>query len=1069
MSAQNINTQNIDTQNIDIQKIYKKKYIKYKNKCKQINKKFKGGFIEFLPVFILIAVVIGGGGAAAKYYAYSEDRRGDNKDENNTNETVIKENFPTLAPNSLTLDSVNSTNNGVNTSSKITVSSDNVALDSARSSTSDPIQSSTSDLAPRSSGWGVPEFLNFLNFPDMFNSDKRPEGVSSDEEEEGVNLDEEEGDVSLDKAKEKIQTYIDKGSLFKQDDCSTDDFKNKILKIFNDKYDPKNIKNIGEYIEFLKIYEEYLNTLKNQQYSSTFFSIYSFQKSFENSCVSFLLELPPKSVKDKRSRMKEIKEVGNPTEMITESLTEKIDKIKIRKNLYEEIKRSINNSKDFEVSLAQIEYIEDMEKIEYFIKKINNLINKIKEINSLIDEISNFNESNIKGRQLLKQGLNELSDKAAEVSTISEEVQFGETYRILKKLERLNESKNVQDTVKNIAMEKATEAADKAKQAKKEAGEALVELNKLSKSYISNEFKEPIKKSISNIKQLEQLEEKGRLIQATDEYGTLATERLTLYDMRKSIKMGDSFTEYMSKHNHNDTQKTENGARLNGARIHGNDKHTEGWYKLGGRFTEGEATFINEVRENPKNASPHKEPIGEEKIQKKIEDMMNRLIGNQENALINYLNKSNSRFILSEEKINAYKTNPVDEEYDKELKKQNTVAQVAAHKAAIAEVATDVKVAAEKTEEDLIFAVKVATEAADKAKVAAEKAKVAAEKAEEAVTVEVATDVKEATKEAALAAIIAAATIAAEEAEEEDNAEEDNTEKEVVLKAAIAAKEAAEAAEEAAKAAKEAEEAEAATRVAAEEKAAIIEKLNVNYTEAVEAEKLAKEAAEEAAKEAEEAEDADKATEAKEKAEKAKVAAEKAEEAVTVEVAADIEAVTAATAAEEKAKATAKAAAKAAEEAVIAVREVVLKAAIAAEEAAEKAEEAVTAAEEAEAAEAATRVAAEEKAKATAQTEADIEAVTAATEAEEKAKAAEAAEAAAKAAAEAEEKAKAAEAAAKAAAEAAAKAAAEAAAEAAKAAEEAVTAVREALKVVQAAEAAQTTAPKAEEAPAEEA
>ena len=174
------------------------------------------------------------------------------------------------------------------------------------------------------------------------------------------------------------------------------------------------------------------------------------------------------------------------------------------------------------------------------------------------------------------------------------------------------------------------------------------------------------------------------------------TERVMLGDMRDSIKMGDSFTEYMSKYNRGDTEKTPNGDRLKGTRIYGNDPYTEGWYKAGGRFTEGESEFINEVREKGEDASPHKEPIGEKKIQKFLgfddkmiggrgedimsslvdddsvstqeqfekaraeaqkerEDMMNRPMGDEETALINNLNNSESKFKLSDSDINAYR------------------------------------------------------------------------------------------------------------------------------------------------------------------------------------------------------------------------------------------------------------------------------------------------------------------------------------------------------------------------------------------------------------------------------
>ena len=173
-------------------------------------------------------------------------------------------------------------------------------------------------------------------------------------------------------------------------------------------------------------------------------------------------------------------------------------------------------------------------------------------------------------------------------------------------------------------------------------------------------------------------------------------ERVMLGDMRDSISNGDSFTEYMTKFNPGDSETTPNGKRLKGTRIYGNDPYTEGWYKAGGRFTEGEAEFINDVRENGENASPHKEPVDEKKAQRFMsfddemvggrgedimrglveeeptttqeqfetaraeaeqakQDKMNRPIGEEEKALINNLNNSDSKFKLSDSDIRAYK------------------------------------------------------------------------------------------------------------------------------------------------------------------------------------------------------------------------------------------------------------------------------------------------------------------------------------------------------------------------------------------------------------------------------
>jgi len=173
-------------------------------------------------------------------------------------------------------------------------------------------------------------------------------------------------------------------------------------------------------------------------------------------------------------------------------------------------------------------------------------------------------------------------------------------------------------------------------------------------------------------------------------------ERVMLGDMRDSISNGDSFTDYMSKFNPGDSQTTPNGKRLSGTRMYGNDPYTEGWYKLGGRFTKGEAEFINDVRENGENASPHTEPITQKKSQNFMafddemvggrgEDIMQGLveseprttqeqfetarakaeetkqakknspIGEEEKALINNLNNSDSKFKLSDSDIKNYK------------------------------------------------------------------------------------------------------------------------------------------------------------------------------------------------------------------------------------------------------------------------------------------------------------------------------------------------------------------------------------------------------------------------------
>jgi len=173
-------------------------------------------------------------------------------------------------------------------------------------------------------------------------------------------------------------------------------------------------------------------------------------------------------------------------------------------------------------------------------------------------------------------------------------------------------------------------------------------------------------------------------------------ERFMMADMRDSIKNGDSFTEYMSKYNKGDIQITPNGNRLKGTRIYGNDPYTEGWYKVGGRFTEGEAKYANDVRTDGENASPHTEPITKKKLQRftafdddmvggRGEDIMSglvstegtktqsqfekaraeaqeakqleatRSVGSEEEALINNLNNSDSKFVLNRNEIDAYR------------------------------------------------------------------------------------------------------------------------------------------------------------------------------------------------------------------------------------------------------------------------------------------------------------------------------------------------------------------------------------------------------------------------------
>ena len=191
--------------------------------------------------------------------------------------------------------------------------------------------------------------------------------------------------------------------------------------------------------------------------------------------------------------------------------------------------------------------------------------------------------------------------------------------------------------------------------------------------------------------------------------GRKQAERVMLGDMRDSIGNGDSFTEYMAKFNPGDSQNTPNGKRLKGTRIYGNDPYTEGWYNAGGRFTEGEAEFINDVRNNGENAAPHREP--DERISNPLDEIrnsddaerflldynqdgtpkeqlpnlkeeltppnelaakLNKPAGEEEQALINNLNNSESKFKLSKSEMNEYKPGARS---DEALAAQHTAAE----------------------------------------------------------------------------------------------------------------------------------------------------------------------------------------------------------------------------------------------------------------------------------------------------------------------------------------------------------------------------------------------------------
>ena len=103
------------------------------------------------------------------------------------------------------------------------------------------------------------------------------------------------------------------------------------------------------------------------------------------------------------------------------------------------------------------------------------------------------------------------------------------------------------------------------------------------------------------------------------------SERMMLGDMRDSIKNNESFTEYMVKYNPGDAKITPKGKRLVGARFGESSSYTEGWYKAGGRFTEGEAEYANQLRntDDVSTVKPHREPLPSDKARMALDAQSN--------------------------------------------------------------------------------------------------------------------------------------------------------------------------------------------------------------------------------------------------------------------------------------------------------------------------------------------------------------------------------------------------------------------------------------------------------------
>ena len=113
------------------------------------------------------------------------------------------------------------------------------------------------------------------------------------------------------------------------------------------------------------------------------------------------------------------------------------------------------------------------------------------------------------------------------------------------------------------------------------------------------------------------------------------SERMMLGDMRDSIKNNESFTDYMVKYNPGDAKITPKGKRLVGARFGESSSYTEGWYKAGGRFTEGEAEYANQLRntDDVSTVRPHRE-LSDKARQDAQSNLDDPLVGGESRAAV---------------------------------------------------------------------------------------------------------------------------------------------------------------------------------------------------------------------------------------------------------------------------------------------------------------------------------------------------------------------------------------------------------------------------------------------------
>jgi hypothetical protein len=186
-------------------------------------------------------------------------------------------------------------------------------------------------------------------------------------------------------------------------------------------------------------------------------------------------------------------------------------------------------------------------------------------------------------------------------------------------------------------------------------------------------------------------------------------ERVQLGEMREAISQGKSFSKYMEQSNRADSTTVNGKARLSGFRVFGDEPYTEGWYKVGGRFTEGEAEFINDTGAqigkpvNEMKEQVHREisnadrkaaefdlgrtnkgffgfgteydlkPATEEQITKaRAEAKLNRnpktkaesrVVGREEEELIQKINKNDTHYNLDRENIDEFRQGAKSNEY----------------------------------------------------------------------------------------------------------------------------------------------------------------------------------------------------------------------------------------------------------------------------------------------------------------------------------------------------------------------------------------------------------------------